>query len=138
MITVGSQVHIARQESPAHVGTYTVLKVNPTTYRLRREGDGALLRAAHNFVQPGPLPKYDITHDSEAGTTTVRRNEEHFETGAVVTIKIQKVDPAQLWVVTGETARGYRVYPLGGSTRYYTGIPSSRLIRVTEIDGWRA
>jgi hypothetical protein len=132
MAAVGDIVHITAQASAAHAGTYVIIKVNPTTYRLRREGDGALLRATHSYVQPGPLPQNGAT------SITAIRDEEHFDTGSVVTARITGVDPAQLWVVTGETAKGYRIYPLGGSRRYYTGIPSSRLTRVTSIKEWTA
>lgn len=50
------------------------------------------------------------------------------QAGTLVTFK------GELWVVTGNTAKGSRIFPLGGSTRYYTGIPNSML---TVIDAKR-
>lgn len=134
--TVGSTVHILPEDSRTHAGTYTVVKVNPTTYRLQRQGDGAFLRASHDFVRPGELPRFIVTSTPES--TMVTRSEEHFDNGAVVTVYMRGVNPDALWVVTGETPKGYRIFPLGGSARYYTGVPSRLLTRVTTITEWTA
>ena len=131
LANVGDTVHITASESPKWAGNYKVIKINPTTYQLKRESDGALLKAGHGLVTLGALPTV-----SSIGTPYVPT--EFFEAGTVVTFKNSKVDPNKLWVVTGQTGKGYRIFPLGGSARYYTGIPANRLTRVTEISDWQA
>ena len=125
----GDIVHINRTESAKYAGTYTVVKVNPTTYVLKGER-AANLRAPHDMVHAGEQPG--------APVVTQVPIPEFFDNGTVVKIRARNIDPETLFVVTGQTGRGYRVFPLGGSARYYTGIPSDRMTRVTEIHDWKA
>jgi len=136
---VGDTVHLTVADSVKWAGNYKVVKVNPTTYGLERMQDGARLKAGHEMVRPGTLPDGTLTMDRDQPIVMADPIQEHFQTGAVVHMKnVRGVDPSKHWVITGQTARGYRLFPLGGSTRYYTGISASRLVRVTEIDGWKA
>ena len=126
----GDTVHVTRRDSPKYAGTYTVEKVNPKTYKLVREGDGMRLTASHELVQAGRLE--DQTSISLIPVEPVQ----HFLTGTVVSIDLPQLR-GNLWVVTGEVARGYRVFPLGGSRGYYTGIAAEKMTEVTEITDWK-
>lgn len=129
-LRVGDTVHLGYADSPKYAGTYKIIKVNPTTYVL--SGDRSKnLKVHHELVSPGPL---SLT----ASTTAVVEQEEFFDSGSVVHIKAKSINPDTLFVVTGQVSRGYRCFPLGGSPRYYTGIPARQLTRVTEIHDWKA
>jgi hypothetical protein len=133
---VGAIVHITPLDSARYAGTYTVTKVNPTTYRLTND-TVANLKASYSMVHAGALD--GDTFGTIKGAVEVPLPTEHFDSGTVVTLNgVRGVDPKSLWVVTGNVAKGYRVFPLGGSRRYYTGLPAARLTRVTAIDGWKA
>lgn len=133
---VGDTVHITREDSARWFGTYTVEKVNPTTYVLTNPQGGRGLRAQHGLVGAGPLPGTSV-FDPATRTSTfnpgVRLNP-----GTVVRARLRGVDPDQLWVVTGLVQKGHRIAPLGGSTRYYTGVSGVLLTVVSEIEGWKA
>ena len=124
---VGDTVHITMSDSTRYAGTYEVVKVNPTTYKLTNDRV-ANLKAPHFMVHAGA---------ANGAVAVAPLPDESFESGTVVTLTgVRNVDPKTLYVVTGRTDRGYRVFVLGGSTRYYTGIPAARLTRVTKIDSW--
>jgi len=128
MHNVGDTVHIDRATSAKYAGTYRVSKINPTTYILSND-QHPTLKAPHGMVGAG-------TPDTgDAAVVPV----ESFQPGAVVTLRgVRGADPARLFVVTGSVPKGYRVFPLGGSDRYYTGVPAAKLVRIATIDGWAA
>jgi hypothetical protein len=132
---IGDTVHISIAESPRWAGTYTVAKVNPTTYRLIGDKAPNGLKAHKGLVSAGPLP----STGRATATVSVDPLPEYFHPGSVVTVEgVRNGDPSQLWVVTGQTGDRYRLFPLGGSDRYLRGIPPTRMKRVTRIDGWTA
>ena len=129
--SVGDTVHITRDASPRWAGTYDVAKVNRTTLRLVGNLAPNGLKPPMAMVSPGPMPT--------AGTAAAVEPPEVLQPGTVVRlIGVRNVDPDALYVVTGQAPRGARVFPLGGSDRYYTGIAASRMKRVDRIDGWTA
>lgn len=133
MFKVGDTVHITRAESARWTGTYKIDKVNPTTLILSNE-TVPRLKAHQALVKAGAL-----NGAAPATITEIPFPTERFLTGTVVTVSgVRGVDSEALWVVTGESPKGYRIFPLGGSDRYYRGIPAARLTKVTEIDGWKA
>lgn len=132
---IGDTVHITVEQSARWAGTYTVAKVNPTTYRLIGDKAPNGLKAHKSLVSTGPLPSARRTR----ATVSVDPSPEYFQPGSVVTLIEQwHGDPSQLWVVTGQTGDRYRLFPLGGSDRYLRGVAPSRMKRVTRIDGWTA
>lgn len=125
---VGDTVHILPSTSALYAGTYQVTKVNPRTYRLASEVHDNV-RAAHEHVHAGPMPALaPLTPHSvnlQPGTA-VRFTRGH------------TTDKEQIFVITGNAPRGYRLFPLGGSRRYHTNVPATMFEIVTRIDGWTA
>jgi len=130
MHKIGDTVHIRAIDSAKFAGTYTVTKVNPSTYALTGER-AASLKAPHAMVHAGPLGSAPTPVLTQVPVPVFLDN------GTVVKVRAKNVDPDALYVVTGQVSRGYRVFPLGGSSRYYTGIPGDRLTVVTEIHDWK-
>jgi hypothetical protein len=117
----GTFVHIDPTEPRCArwAGTnWTVDKVNPSTVSLVEEGTGRRLKAAHEFVIDGPVPQ-----GSTPGVVEVPL-EEFVDNGSVV--RFTNKGQTGLYVVTGQTAKGYRLFALGGSASYFTGVPARR------------
>ena len=133
---VGTTVHITPADSEKYAGTYKITKVNPTTYRLSNDKI-VNLKAPHSFVKAGELSGRKVV--PVGGGIVEFEPPVTLQPGTVVTLNgVRGVDATALWVVTGSVPKGYRVFPLGGSTRYYTGLPAARLTVVKTIDGWQA
>lgn len=133
---VGTLVRVAPEfaKTSAHrTSTYRVVKVNPKTLKLENTETKAALVA-----DPAVLVPADSVPEGPAymGSPLIgpAPDFEMFEKGTVVTF----AQKPGYFVVTGESDRGYRIFPLGGSPRYFTGIPMRLLTRVTEISNWKA
>ncbi|MGV8847225.1 hypothetical protein [Tessaracoccus sp.] len=61
--------------------------------------------------------------EAEALTSAPRRYVATLNPGTLTTF----AGHPGLWVVTGTTSKGSRIFPLGGSKRYYTGVPTTDL-----------
>jgi hypothetical protein len=126
-ITVGAIVHINPQHADvapaAFVDVPLELKSLP---RARNEknaivcppGGGRGLRIPPAYLVPGAPAegRPNALSVAAVGATIL-------QTGTLV-----RYDGAEgLWVVAGFSGRGHRIFPLGGSDRYYRGVPASRL-----------
>jgi hypothetical protein len=123
---VGDTVHITAEDWPGHAGSYTVRKINPKTIVLDPVEGGRGAKVPHYYAKPGPLP--------EGGERISFTEVKTFEPGTVVK---HARHPGQLYVVTGITFPNHRLFPLGGSDRYFRGVPGSVLTEVTEIEHWK-
>lgn len=128
---IGDEVYIdpASATKPQWQGTWEVVKINQRTVRLTQVKDGrpTFLTADKSLLfkgqwPEGASPRFDVLDN------------EWFDPGSVVTLRGKD----GLFVVTGTSGNGYRLFPLGGSSRYYRGVSARQITRVTEIDGWRA
>lgn len=128
---VGDTVHIPLNEWDKG-GTFTVKKVNPTTYALDRPEGGRGVKAPHDMVYAGPHP--GETKGPGGAVVTEFASPVIFNPGTVVR---HKRYPEKLLVVTGITGDKHRLFPLGGSDRYYRGVPGAVLTEVTEITDWK-
>lgn len=119
-LAVGMEVHMDPTQSASakfHGTTYIVQKVNPKNVKLQDE-DGNRVNASPFYLAPGRANPNDLGPCPEPAV--------YFQNGTVVRLR----NKAELFVVTGQTAKGYRIFPLGGSMRYYTGVASSALTEV--------
>ena len=127
---VGDTVHILPSDSARWAGTYEVTKVNPTTYRLKSP-TVAGLKAHHSMVHAGPTPPEPEVTLVPLALNLMPGTPVRFTRGITT-------DKEQVYVITGNAPRGYRLFPLGGARHYKTNVPASMIEVVTEIDGWRA
>lgn len=111
--TPGTLVHVTDPDAPSKPsplpGTWTVKRANARTATLTQGERTASVD--WYFIVPGASAEAEPPAPIWPGT--------------VVTVRAANADG--LWVVTGETAKGYRLSPLGGSARYLTGLPAERL-----------
>lgn len=130
---VDDRVYIdpASATKPQWQGTWIVDKVNEKSVHMHRpegveRGPLTTMRAAKSLLFKGEWPetaspRFDILDN------------EWFDNGAVVRLR-GKGDT--LYVVTGTSGNGYRVFELGGSSRYFRNVSARQMERVLFIDGW--
>jgi hypothetical protein len=116
---IGDIVHLAAdsafsEEVKSH--TYKIEKVpagRTGVNYVAQPTDGSWrgIRAPERCLVIGPVPALHVPYQPP------------LEPGTLATFKGHD----GLWVVTGNTAKGNRIFPLGGSMRYYTSIPNSKL-----------
>lgn len=144
-IRKGQSVHIDPSQPSASkfAGvTWTVDKVNPVNILLTHSEDGRTKRltCSPEFILDGPAPEGSVPGQYvPAGITQVPGSPltqvpipVFLDNGTVV--EFTNRGTTALYVVTAETRGGYRIFPLGGSTRYYTNIPSEKLTVVSLAD----
>lgn len=122
-------------KTPSHrTSTYEVVKVNPRTLGCKNTATGAKLNADPEVLMLA-------SEATEGATVTLLAPEEiplPLDKGTVVRPNAdgrRRKLPDGLYVITGETSKGYQIFPLGGSTRYYTGVAAKSLdvVPVEEI-----
>lgn len=123
MIEVGTEVKVTGGRW-AHMGPWTVIKVNPTTYKLRNPG-GQILNAAKTLCTEAPAE----------GERPPQRPE-GIRAGAIVThnLDLGPYEAGTLLVVIKDNYNELHVVPLGGDplkpTRYWRISP----LRVSVLD----
>jgi hypothetical protein len=128
---IGSEVHIDPEYAdqwPARAmvphATFIVEQLpigRRTSYVLRHQAGGLRIKARPNTVVAGPSPSF-------AGVEVVPLPTIH-ENGTVVEYQGDE----GLWVVTGWTAKGHQIFPLGGGATGRRNVAGSRLT-VVELD----
>lgn len=112
-------------------GTFTVVRVpvgrQQVNYDIKPVEGGRGRRTKGEYLEAGPAPTTPVAVPTRTYTAPL-------ESGTVVTF----AGKPGLWVVTGQTPKGNQVFPLGGSTRYFTGVSPKHLTVVTEISEWSA
>lgn len=120
----GTFVHVDPSEARAArwIGTnWRVEKVNPTTVSLVEDGTSRRLKAHHELLIDGPVTEGAIPGVVEVPIEPI------IDFGSVVRFR------GDLYVVTGQSANGFRLFALGGSSRYYRGI-GSRMFEVLSAE----
>lgn len=127
---IGDRVYIdpASATKPQWQGTWVIDKINQRSVHMHRpEGEPpATMRCDKTLLFKGDWPttanpRFDILDN------------EWFDPGSVVRLR-GKGDT--LHVVTGTSGNGYRVFELGGSSRYFRNVSARQMERVLFIDGW--
>lgn len=113
----GDKVHVKSSVVAIHkewAGTWIVERVNKVNLSVR---NGTRSGRIHpSFVEAGPDPSNpDVSVPDPPAFVSVG-------TLARVADDTTSKIPPGLYVVTGQTAKGVRLFPLGGSTRYYTNV----------------
>lgn len=128
---VGAQVHMAEHMIGRSRGfdqqTLTVQSQpvrGGVNYVVVRDGDPRGLKVKEDMIEAGPYDPHISAAKPYVPPTL-------HDCGTVVRFAHPtRADQRGLHVVTGHTGLNHRVYPLGGSTRYYTGIPGGQLVVV--------
>lgn len=113
-----------------YAGKYRVVKINPRTLGLEPVNGGRGVRADRSLLLPGTVTDEDRAAMAKARSDAALEDALNpLHTGTVVTANLGPKAPQGLYVITGETPKGYRLALLGGGmgTRYYTGVPRARL-----------
>ena len=131
--TKGDHVHLAPEFSdvaPAAAGRTWVVEEPPkgargVNYKLSDPNGGRGFRCPETYLRAGDAP---------TATEIAPVVETYHDFGEVVRLtgRVRNMHDVEFWVVIGETAKGYRIAPLGGrGGTYVTNIPGSRLTTVT-------
>lgn len=124
-------------DTGTYAGTYRVTKINPKTIAVEPVNGGRGVRAERALLLPAT-----VTDEERAAMAKARSDAaladalNPLHAGTVVTAtNLRGATPGTLYVVTGETPKGYRLSQLGGAMgyRYYTGVPR-RLLTVVPMD----
>lgn len=129
--SVGDLVKFAPPyDTGTYAGTYRVAKINPRTLGLEPVAGGRGVRADRSLLLPAEVTDEERSAMAKALSDAALQDALNpLSNGTVVTANLGPKAPAGLYVITGETPKGYRLSLLGGAmgTRYYTGVPRARL-----------